>query len=154
MKEIKCESGNTYGLALGPAILLSLQEGYTEIISDEVLEKVDKYAEAHGRTSSDILRDEEILENLIGSKDLMVLLKNQQTHQFNTLKKVLRIVNEVRFDNNEKLVLFLEEDMEPKDYPEVMNEINSAVFEFKFGVSSSEKSELLSMVEEKKEALA
>ena len=53
---------------------------------------------------------------------------------------------------DEKLDIFFEEVMPSEDVSEIMEVINNAIFEFKFGLSISEKSKLLSVLKEQEEA--
>jgi len=169
------EEGNAYHLALGPEILKKISLSYKDVMPNTILEKIQKWCDENNESAMSVVQSNEKMAelqkiNILTPEDAIELSEAEQNHNNSTLKNVLRKMNGHRLlkhpyfkaefeddelaemDEKKKTDIFFEEIMPNEDYPEVMGEVNAAVFGFKFGLDLEGKLKLASTLAEARQA--
>lgn len=149
MKEVKCEkTGKVYGLALGPAIMVKLEESYVSLYPPEVIELVKEYAENNGLPAEEVLGSNEHIIKAMSKLDPETdqeigkkIRTSKNNHLINILKSSIKTINGDKVEDIE----FEMEVMEIPVFKEIRDIVNEAYREFQSGLGDeSGESEPLS----------
>lgn len=145
--EVKCKSGNRYGLALGPTVLSRLQKAYAKVLPTGAILRAQQIADSKGINLADI--EESDLLDAMTPEEVEMMMGN--TFEANVIA-VMTTLREVNGESIADVEKFLDEMESLADFNELAEIVRGRIEEFKLGTEAKGESKLSSSEQEMEKA--